>query len=188
MSHLGNSFRYRRIEKGLGFGQLARQLGYKNLSGGCNRIQAFERGGKVRPTSSASWPRPWRSAPIRFAFMPARTTRTGWPGPASRSGPPVRPLLAAVYQRIELPDDALDPEAAGAFASDVARERKLRVCLVLSRRDSIWFDTEGRESGRSEATPECRASRTPRSAGSGSSSTSVAARGCDRSTSLGFDP
>ena len=38
--------------------------------------------------------------------------------------------------------------------SDVARERKLKVCLVLSRRVSVWFDTEGRESGRSEATPE----------------------------------
>ncbi len=62
--------------------------------------------------------------------------------------------MAAIYQRVELPDDALDPEAAGAFASDVARERKLRVCLVLSRRVSVWFDTEGRESGRSEATPE----------------------------------
>ena len=49
MSHLGNFFRGRRIEKGLAFGQLARLLGYKNVSGGCNRIQAFERGGKVRP-------------------------------------------------------------------------------------------------------------------------------------------
>ena len=49
MSHLGSFFRERRIEKGLAFGQLARLLGYKNVSGGCNRIQAFERGGKVRP-------------------------------------------------------------------------------------------------------------------------------------------
>lgn len=63
-------------------------------------------------------------------------------------------LLAAVYQRVELPDEALDPEPAEVFSSNVARDRKLKVCLVLSPRVSVWYDTEGHEYGRKEATPD----------------------------------
>jgi transcriptional regulator with XRE-family HTH domain len=155
VSHLGNFFRDRRIEKGLAFGQLARLLGYTNLSGGCNRIQAFERGGKVRPDLLGKLAEVLEVSPDQIRQHAAEDYKD-WLAWASE---PVRPhvvvrLLAAVYQRVELPDDALGPEAAEAVAAVVARERKLKVCLVLSRRVSIWFDTGGRESGRSEATPE----------------------------------
>ena len=155
MSHLGSFFRERRIEKGLAFGQLARLLGYKNVSGGCNRIQAFERGGKVRPDLLGKLAEVLEVSPDQIRQHAAEDYED-WLAWASE---PVRPhvvvrFLAAVYQRVELPDDALGPEAAEAFAAVVARERKLKVCLVLSRRVSVWFDAEGRESGRSEATPE----------------------------------
>jgi hypothetical protein len=63
-------------------------------------------------------------------------------------------ILACVYERVELPDEALSPEAAEAFAADVARDRKFKVCLVLSRRVSVWFDATGKESERREATPD----------------------------------
>ena len=49
MSHLGEFFRRRRAERGLGLGDLARLLGYRNVSKGANRIRAFEGGGKVHP-------------------------------------------------------------------------------------------------------------------------------------------
>jgi hypothetical protein len=62
--------------------------------------------------------------------------------------------LACIYQRIELPDDALDPEAAEVFAARLARERNRMVCLVLNRRLSIVFDATGSEFQRLEATPE----------------------------------
>ena len=155
MSHLGNFFRDRRIEKGLSFGQLARLIGYKNVSGGSNRIQAIERGGKVRPDLLGKLAEALEvgTDEIRREAFKDYEDWLAW------ASEPVRPhvvvrLLAAVYQRVELPDDALAPEAAEAFAADVARERNLRVCLVLSRRVSVRFDAGGRESGRSEATPE----------------------------------
>ena len=62
--------------------------------------------------------------------------------------------MACVYQRVQLPDDALDPEAAEAFAANIAREKKMRAWLVLSRRVSIYFDMDGNRRGRIEATPE----------------------------------
>jgi len=49
MSHLGQFFRRRRAERGLGLGDLARLLGYRNVSKGANRIRAFEGGGEVHP-------------------------------------------------------------------------------------------------------------------------------------------
>jgi hypothetical protein len=63
-------------------------------------------------------------------------------------------LLACVYQRVQLPDDSLNPDEAEAFASKVAREKKMRAWLVLSRRASVEFDAEGKKRGRLEATPE----------------------------------
>jgi hypothetical protein len=71
---------------------------------------------------------------------------------------PIRPyvvvrILACIYQRVELPDEALSPVAAEAFAADLARDREFKVCLVLSRRVLVWFDATGKETGRQEATP-----------------------------------
>jgi hypothetical protein len=59
-----------------------------------------------------------------------------------------------VYQRVELPDDALAPETAEAYAAGLARERKMMVSLVLSRRLSVGFDATGREFNRLEASPD----------------------------------
>jgi hypothetical protein len=42
----------------------------------------------------------------------------------------------------------------GEFASDLARERGFKVCLVISRRISVWYDARGVEYARTEATPE----------------------------------
>src|SRR4051794_40749808 len=49
MSHLGDLFHARRVERGVTVGQLARQVGYRNVSKGCNRLRTFEVGGEVAP-------------------------------------------------------------------------------------------------------------------------------------------
>src|SRR4051812_17093587 len=49
MSHFSVLFRRRRVERGLTTAQLARLLGYRNVTRGCNRIRKFEAGGKVAP-------------------------------------------------------------------------------------------------------------------------------------------
>jgi hypothetical protein len=62
--------------------------------------------------------------------------------------------MACVYQRFELPENARSPEAAEAYAACLARERKLMVCLVQSRRLSVYFDNLGQVEQRLEASPE----------------------------------
>lgn len=56
-------------------------------------------------------------------------------------------LMACVYQRVQIPDEALTGESAEAFAANIVREKKMRTWLVLSRRVSVYFDADGRKQG-----------------------------------------
>jgi transcriptional regulator with XRE-family HTH domain len=46
-SKLSQHFRQARLSKGLTLGQLTRLVGYKKVSKGANRINAFEHGGSI---------------------------------------------------------------------------------------------------------------------------------------------
>jgi hypothetical protein len=155
VSHLSSLFRRRRVQRRLTTGQLARLLGYGNVSKGSNRITSFEATGKVAPDLLARLAEVLEIGPdeIRQAAYEDYEDWLAW------TSEPVRPhivmrLMACVYQRVQLPDDALTGEAAEAFATAVAREKKMRTWLVLSRRVSVYFDAEGSKGGRIEATPE----------------------------------
>jgi transcriptional regulator with XRE-family HTH domain len=155
VSNLGSLFRQRRDERGLTTAQLARLLGYRNVTKGCNRIGRFEDGGKVAPDLLAGLSEALEVTPdeIRRSLDGDYKEWLAW------ADEPVRPYvvlryMACVYSRVELPDDALSPEAAEVFASQLARERKLMVCLVVSRRLSIRFDSTGKEYQRLDATPD----------------------------------
>jgi transcriptional regulator with XRE-family HTH domain len=144
VSHLGDFFRERRNERGLSLGQLAGIVGYQNVSRGSNRIHKFESGGKVAPDLFARLASALEICPDQVRALAAEDYRE-WLAWANE---PMRPYvvirhLACIYQRIELPDDALDPEAAEAFAARLARERNRMVCLVLNRRLSVGFDATG---------------------------------------------
>jgi len=155
VSHLSNCLRKRRTEKKLSLGQVAHLLGYTNLSKGANRIQRFEVGGKIAPDLLTKLSEVLEIGPdeIRQRINEDYRDWLAW------ADEPVRPyivvrLMACVYQRVQLPDEALTEEAAGAFASKVAKEKNMRAWLVLSRRVSVGFDASGEERGRMEATPE----------------------------------
>lgn len=155
MSHLGDYFRTRRRERDLTLGQLARLLGYRNLSKGSNRISSFEAGGKVHPDLLGKLAGVLEVTPDEIRRLAAEDYRD-WLAWANE---PIRPyvvlrLLACVYQRIELPDEAMDPEAAQQFAAGLARDRKRMVFLIMSRRLSIGFDATGTAYSRTEATPD----------------------------------
>ena len=155
VSHLGKFFKTRRVEKGLSLGAAARILGYKNPTRGANRIQRFEGGGKITPDLFGRLAEVLEIGPdeIQQRMNEDYQDWLAW------ADEPIRPfvvvrLLACVYQRVQLPDDALTEEASEAFAAEVAGEKRMKAWLVLSRRASVYFDAEGRKGGRIEATPE----------------------------------
>ena len=63
--------------------------------------------------------------------------------------------LTAVCRRVEVPDEAPGPEAEEAFAVNVAREWRMEVCLVLSRRASVWSDDYGKRPDDRRPPPTC---------------------------------
>jgi hypothetical protein len=60
--------------------------------------------------------------------------------------------MAAVYSRVDL-EDVQSQHEAEEFAAGLARKHRLRVCLVWSRRTSIYFAADGSLEGVTEAAP-----------------------------------
>jgi hypothetical protein len=69
----------------------------------------------------------------------------------------VAKLLPGVYAYVGIPDEMLSPAAAETFAVRHARENRRLVCLVVSRRVSIWVRSDGTVAKRIEARPGERA-------------------------------
>ena len=62
-------------------------------------------------------------------------------------------IMAAIYVRKALPDEITTTEEAEAWACEFARQNRRRVCLVVSRRLSVWIDESGQVQSRTKAKP-----------------------------------
>ena len=155
---LAKHFHDRRIERGLNLAQLATLAGYPNTLKGMNRLVAFEREGEVHPDllRKLSVILDVDEGTIRrLAAEDDRLFLEDWNRWADE---PVEPyavvrMLACVYQHNNLPPEITSTEAAEAFAANLARRWKRKVCLVVSRRYSVWLDEAGEVYSRSEAVP-----------------------------------
>jgi transcriptional regulator with XRE-family HTH domain len=158
-NNLGTYFRERRQQRGLSLGQLARLVGYENVSKGCNRITRFERQGAVTEglllqlAEALGIDRPTVEDLLEEDRQERLRDWEEWV-----NGPvPMRLIVrfaAAVYGTASLPEGVTTPEQAERYACAYAREHGRRVCLAVSRRLSVWIDREGRVEARTEATPD----------------------------------
>ena len=159
MNHLGNYFYEQRTGQGFSRGQLARIVGYRNISKGANRIARFEREGIVTDDLLAAladalgidYP-----TVERLIEQDRQEHLQAWDAWVSQIVPIqlVVRYMAAVYGSVKTPGDITTPEQAEAFACDYARKHRVRVCIILSRRQSVWIDEGGLVYARTEATPE----------------------------------
>ena len=157
-THLAEHFRTRRTEMGLKLGQVALLVGYqhsaRSLSHGCNRLLKFKQTGVINDQLF------WRLMAVLEIDQATVNERlqedlADW---LKWANEPIRPyivmrLMPAVYSHAELPDELQSVEDAERYASDFAKERRLRVCLVLSRRVSVYFSDDGSFQYASEAVP-----------------------------------
>src|SRR3954454_21930950 len=113
MSHIGDFFRGRRQEMGVTTGELARSVGYRNLNKGKKRLQTFEGGGKVAPDLLDKLATALEVSPDEVRRLADEDYREWlrWANELVRSYVVLR-FMACVYQRIELPDEALEPGPA----------------------------------------------------------------------------
>ena len=159
INHLGTYFREQRLHQGLSLGQLARIVGYRNVSKGSNKICRFERQGEitqellVRLAAALGVDCGTVEQLIEQDHQESLREWEEWvsqPTPMSL----IVKYMPAVYGRVELPDEIATPEQAETFACDYARVHHWQVCLAVSRRMSVWIDKEGQVYARTEATPD----------------------------------
>jgi transcriptional regulator with XRE-family HTH domain len=155
-THLSRFFRQRREARKLSFGDLARRLGYKNISKGSNRVIKFERDARIQPDLFRKL-----VAVLEISVEDIRrcveADKAQWEAWADE---PIEPhlvvrVMCAVYSTKRIPVELQSSQAAmEEFASAFAKERKWRVWLVLSKRTRVWFDEKGARTGVTEDTFE----------------------------------
>lgn len=157
-SALGTFFEQQRKAKAITLGQLPAMVGYRN--GNKARRLWADLIGTGRCTTQFL-----RKVATAFGISAEVVQRLidediaenlrAWEEWASQ---PVKPhlvirIIAAVYCHGAIPE-GLSLEQAEAVASAKAREKGFRVCLVWSRRLSVYFDKNGEVEGRIKSTPD----------------------------------
>jgi len=155
-THLSRYFRQRREARKLSFGDLARQLGYKNVAKGANKVIKFERDGIIRLElfRKLATVLEISADEIRRCVEADKAEWEAW------ADEPIEPhlvarIMCAVYSTKRIPFELqASQEAMEQFASELAKERRWRVWLVLSKRTRVWFDEKGDRTGVTEDTFE----------------------------------
>jgi hypothetical protein len=157
MTNLGSFIKAERLKHGLTLGRLARLVGYHNINKGARRIACLEKTGSTMPPDllvkvvdalGLDW-----TLVERLAEEDRRERLRAWEAWVNEPTPMhlVVRLMAAVYARRELPAEVTTQEQAETWACTFARQHRCQVCLVLSRRWSVWIDADGQIQARTEA-------------------------------------
>jgi transcriptional regulator with XRE-family HTH domain len=157
-NYLGSYFREQRLQQGLSLGALARLVGYRNVSKGANKIVRFEREGVVTEELLASLAEALHiDLPTveRLIDQDRSEYLRAWEAWVSQPVPMelIAKIIPAIYARVPLPETVTTPEQAESFACTYAKDHRRQVCLVVSRRLSVWIDNEGRVYASTEARP-----------------------------------
>ncbi len=142
--HLRSLLREKREAAGLRSAELAERIGYKNRSKGSTRIFRFEREGVASEELVAKLIE-GLEIDTDEVLGAQRKDRAGWEAWVDEPVPMVLivRLMPAVYQERSLPESVTTEEDAIQYARDFARTKRFKVCLVLSRRESVWIGEDG---------------------------------------------
>jgi transcriptional regulator with XRE-family HTH domain len=156
--NLSSHFKAQRLARSLNLGDLARLVGYRNIGKGMNRILRFEREDivkedlllKIAGALGIDW-----ATVEQLADQDRQEHIQAWNKWADEPVPMelVIRLMPAIYSPRPLPAEITTPEAAEVFACDLARQLHKKICLVVSRRKSVWINEDGIVENRTEASP-----------------------------------
>jgi len=154
----GKHIRKLRTERGIRLSELAHLVGYGNINRGVQRLHLFESEGVITqelldkvvkvldvPDEDLKWLMERDRQDLRRRFEE-------W---CAKSEPPhlIIKLIPGVYKRKWVPD-SVPPDRLEQYATATAAEEGKKTCLVLNRRDSVWFDERGEIRFRRTATPD----------------------------------
>ena len=136
--------KYRSI-RGLNFPQLAEMAGYKNTIEWANKICNFEREGVGGDDMIGRILEALKVDPVEVRLAVEKDTEE-WETWADETIPMqmIVHYFGAIIHIHKMPDEASSSrEAAIKYGRLYAIMRKVRVCLIVSRRESVWISTEG---------------------------------------------
>lgn len=159
MKRLERHFESERLRQGATLNELARRCGYQNVTKGCNRIRRFEETGKINDALLLKLAEQLgiEHSTIRELMRQDREEFVAnWNAWADEPVPMkiIIRWIPAVYSGRSVPTEITTQEDAEIFASEQARQWKKKICLVVSRRLSVWFDEQGHVNCRTTATPD----------------------------------
>lgn len=149
-----DAFEKRRREKGISLGVLARRCGYQNTSRGSNRVKNFFETGRIHQELFGKL-----AEALGIDQDEIERLREGDHREFERwLDIPIRPylvvrIMAAVYCPKAIPDEVVTEDELKRYAARVAVDKRMRVALVVSRRLTIYFDKDGKETGYCEPIP-----------------------------------
>ena len=140
-THVAAHFRKRRLEMHLSLAQLARIVGYANISKGVRKIDTLERKGECHPILFAK---------LMAALGIDERTRSRlayedykeWL--ATPANPPTPYMLRSPIRGcLGVPEELKTVEEMERYAADYARRGGWSVCLVLDNRIRMLFSPDG---------------------------------------------
>lgn len=158
MTNLSNHFLEQRHRQGLSLGKLARLIGYTNVNKGSRHIQAFEREGRIRSKLLGKLIVALHIDPAVARSLIEKDDQEhqeAWERWVNEPVPMVLVVrwMAAVYGQKAIPPEITTQAEAEVYASRFAKENGQRVCLVVSRKVSVYFGADGEIETRSVARP-----------------------------------
>ena len=157
-TNLSTYFRQQRLRLGLRPGQVASLMGYKSIAGAANKIVMFEERGDIRADL-------FEKLKIALGIDDGTAERliqhdqreyiAAWWKWANQPVPWVvyRKDAPAFVPPWSVPEEITTQEEAEAWARQFAIDNHAPVVLYLSRRISVWFNSEGQITTRHEASP-----------------------------------
>lgn len=158
-NYMGEWFWGRRGERQWPLAEVARRMGYKNVSKGCRKVLAFEREGVAdgdflhrlaAVLEISEGVVVYLTRQDRLAYLRAWDEWSDQPTP-------IRVVMRAVpgfMVEMAVPDDVTTPELAVAFGQEVAARHHAKVFAVLSRRESVGITEAGIINGHFPTRPD----------------------------------
>jgi transcriptional regulator with XRE-family HTH domain len=158
-THMGEFLKVRREERGWTLGDVARRLGYANLTKGARRVHLTEEGESLSPDLLPKLAHLLGIAPGRIEELHAQDRQeyvAAWERWADEPVPIqiVVRCIPGVFGNHAVPAWLKTPEEMVTYAQEYARRIGKKVFVVLSRRVTVSLNEAGEVTSRHEATPD----------------------------------
>jgi len=155
VKHTVKYLKEERLKQNLNTAELARLIGYKNVSKGMNRIIDLERESIIIPevlgkiVYALNLDREYVNSLIKKDRDEDKKVFEKWLSEPIEMYYVMR-IIPTIYMSYDLPSNINSEIEAIKFVANIAKEKYKKCCLVLSRKEKIYIDEDGQVEGRYE--------------------------------------